>query len=161
MPGWGMFAIGLIGTITALITQSLQDLEWIFAWLLAAIIALIVAILTSRWQIRKTGRSIFIGSHRRFWLSLAPAFFTAVLLTVVYVRIDQQQLLAGTWLLLYGVAVVSAGNHSVKQVTGMGWGFFLLGAVFVFLPLPNLAMGLGFGGLHLLFGTLIARTSFD
>lgn len=161
MPGWGIFAIGVIGSVTALLTQSMEDMDWIIAWGLAAITALVIAIFTSSWQMRKIGHSIFIGSPRRFWLSLAPAFIAAGLLSVVFVGIGQQPLLASLWLLLYGVAVVSAGNHSVKQVSWMGYGFLLLGAVFLFLPWPNLGMGLGFGGLHLLFGLLITRTRFD
>jgi hypothetical protein len=161
MPGWGFFAVGLVGTSAALVTRSMQDMGWIFAWGLAAVLALSIAILTSTWQLRKTGRSIFIGSHSRFWLSLAPAFLAAGLLSVIFVNLGQQPLLAGLWLLLYGVALVAAGQHSVKQVTWMGCGFIILGAVFLFLPWPNLAMGLGFGGIHLLFGLLISRAEFD
>ena len=86
MPGWGIFAIGVIGSVTALLTQSMEDMDWIIAWGLAAITALVIAIFTSSWQMRKIGHSIFVGSPRRFWLSLAPAFIASGLLYIFGTR---------------------------------------------------------------------------
>jgi len=161
LPGWGIFAVGLVGTIAAFITRPLPGMEWIIAWGIAALLALAIALATSSWQLRKTGRSIFIGNHSRFWIALVPGFFSAGMLSFIFFRLGETLLLAGLWLLLYGVAVVAAGNHSIRQVSWMGYSFLVLGSIFLFLPWPNLAMGLGFGGLHLLFGYLIARTSND
>jgi hypothetical protein len=55
--------------------------------------------------------------------------------------------------------VVTAGTFSIKIVPVMGVSFMGLGtlALLVAPAAGDLAMAVGFGGLHILFGTLIAR----
>lgn len=75
----------------------------------------------------------------------------------------------GTWLLLYGVAVVTAGAFSVPIVPLMGLTFTLLGTLLLLCPVAiqqlalfghftfaDAALALGFGGLHLVYGAFIA-----
>jgi hypothetical protein len=63
----------------------------------------------------------------------------------------------GVWLLLYGTAVVSGGSASVRVVPVMGLSFMALGTVALFAPADwgNALLGLGFGGIHIIFGTMI------
>jgi hypothetical protein len=60
---------------------------------------------------------------------------------------------------LYGVGVVTAGTFSVRVVPVMGLSFILVGAAALFSPpgWTDLYMAGGFGGLHLIFGFIIAR----
>ena len=82
-----------------------------------------------------------------------------MVLTVALWQAGADSLLPGAWLLLYGAAVVTAGTFSVKIIPVMGICFMVLG-VFALLAMPtagNLLMAAGFGGLQILFGTIIAR----
>ncbi|MEM1054368.1 MAG: hypothetical protein AAGI52_02485 [Bacteroidota bacterium] len=68
-------------------------------------------------------------------------------------------LLPGLWLLCYGAGVAAAGTFSIRLVPMMGTAFMVLGAMALLAPsrLGDVFLALGFGGLHILFGVLIAR----
>jgi hypothetical protein len=63
------------------------------------------------------------------------------------------------WLMLYGVAVITGGAFSVRVVPVMGISFAILGTIAFALPASwaNGLMAAGFGGLHVIFGWIIAR----
>jgi hypothetical protein len=102
---------------------------------------------------------VFSYSGRRFVLSYVPPLLVGVLLTAVLVRAGLYRALPGTWLLLYGTGVVTGGAYSVRVVPLMGLCFMALGGVALFAPAAwgNLLMAVGFGGLHIVFGIIIAR----
>ena len=81
------------------------------------------------------------------------------LLTFVLYRAGVPGALPGTWLLLYGTALLTGGVLSVKLVRTMGASFVAVGAAALLGPAAwgNAFMAAGFGGLHLIFGWLIAR----
>jgi hypothetical protein len=82
----------------------------------------------------------------------------AALLTVPLFRANLGSELPGMWMLLYGVGVIAGGAFSVSVVPVMGVCFMAAGAAALFLPtFGNWVMAAGFGGLHILFGILIAR----
>jgi hypothetical protein len=82
-----------------------------------------------------------------------------MMLTVVLWRGQMANALPGTWLLLYGTAVVAGGAFSVRIVPVMGMCFMLLGAAALYAPAAwgDYLMAAGFGGLHVIFGVIIAR----
>jgi hypothetical protein len=63
------------------------------------------------------------------------------------------------WMILYGVAVITGGAFSVNVVPLMGVSFMALGIAALFSPQgwSNIYMGIGFGGLQIVFGAIIAR----
>jgi len=83
----------------------------------------------------------------------------AAVLSMVIYRAGVFTLLPGVWLLLYGAGVVTAGAYSVKVVPIMGLCFMFAGIVALLCPpaWANAIMAAAFGGLHILFGTIIAR----
>jgi hypothetical protein len=81
------------------------------------------------------------------------------LLTVALFQAGLVRLIPGVWLLLYGTGVVTGGMFSVSIVPVMGVCFMLLGAAGLFIParFGDWLMAAGFGGLHIIFGAIIAR----
>jgi len=67
--------------------------------------------------------------------------------------------LPGLWLLLYGAGVTVAGATSIRVVPMMGISFMVLGSLAFLLPSSwgDILMAVGFGGLQMGFGLLIAR----
>jgi hypothetical protein len=61
--------------------------------------------------------------------------------------------------LLYGTAVATGGSFSVRAVPLMGYCFMALGALALAAPeaWSDALMAVGFGGLHLFFGAVIAK----
>jgi hypothetical protein len=82
-----------------------------------------------------------------------------MVLTAVLAIAGDINVIPGMWLLLYGTGVVTGGAFSVRPVPLMGACFMALGVATLALPdaWSNAMLALGFGGLHLVFGGLIAR----
>ena len=79
--------------------------------------------------------------------------------TIVLWQAGLTHAIPGVWLMLYGTGVITGGAFSVPIVPVMGACFLGLGAVATFTPAAwgDFWLGLGFGGLHVLFGFIIAR----
>jgi hypothetical protein len=98
-------------------------------------------------------------------LCLCPTLLAGAVLTLVLSLADMQRLIPGTWLLLYGCAVVAASTATNSKgqpiVASMGALFILLGAAAFVLPASahTVLLGAGFGGLHLISGILIGRVN--
>jgi hypothetical protein len=158
VPGWGGVAMG----VTALLAHAVAGhapVQWLLTWLGAAIVALSIGGATMIAKARRGGTTVFSYSGRRFVLSYTPPILVGVLLTFALVRAGLYSALPGTWLLLYGTGVVTGGAFSVRVVPLMGICFMLLGTAALFGPEawgPPL-LALGFGGLHIVFGLIIAR----
>ena len=160
VPGWGMVWAGATALVAAWIASLQPSFErWLLIWSIEAVVALVVVAGTLRAKARVLGVSLLAGANRRFFASFSAPVAAGAVLTLALLAAHQIALIPGLWLLLYGVAVFSGGTLSVRTVPVMGACFMALGAVALAVPPawhePLLA--LGFGGLHLGFGTLIAR----
>ena len=159
VPGWGGVAMGLTAVIATTLSTGRSVTEWLAVWLTASVLALAIGGWTMALKARRAGTSVFSYSGRRFVLSYVPPLAVGALLTVVLVRAGLYSALPGTWLLLYGTGVVTGGAYSVRVVPLMGLCFMALGAAALLAP-PGWGewlMAVGFGGLHIIFGLIIAR----
>ena len=160
VSGTGAVAAGVSALAAAWIASRQPGLQrWLAVWLADAIVAILVLAGASIWKARRTQADLFTGPFRRFVLALFPPLLAGGLLSVVLIAMGVTGVLPGLWLLLYGTGVVTGGAFSVRIVPVMGSAFMMLGAVALVSPAGwgDAFMAAGFGGLHILFGVLIAR----
>lgn len=160
VPGWGGVLVGL----TALLAGTLASLplfaeRWLTVWAADALLAFAIGVWFMARKARGQGVRLSKGVGRRFVFSVTPPLFAALILTLVLAGTPAARLIPGVWLLLYGSGVVSGGTFSVRPVPIMGFCFVALGCVALFAPesWTNGLLMLGFGGLHIVFGAIIAR----
>jgi hypothetical protein len=160
VPGWGGILMGVSALLTALFSGQFPSRElWFASWLGEAILALAIGGWAMAQKAKASQSTLLDGPGRKFALSLCPGMIAGALLTVVLYRQQLFGLMPGTWLLLYGVSVVTGGAFSVNVVPMMGLCFMGVGTIALFSPFEwaNWFMAAGFGVLHIAFGTMIAR----
>jgi len=160
VSGWGQVVIGVTGFLAAWLA-SVQGTPrlWLATWCVAAVVSVAIGVLTTAMKARAAKMPLLTGPGRKFMLSLAPPLVAGAVLTVVLFQAGSLAVLPGVWLLLFGVGILTAGAFSVPVVPVMGLTFMGLGTAALFSPAAwgDAYMALGFGGLHMFFGTLIAR----
>ena len=160
VSGWGEVVVGLIALMAAWLATRQPSVEgWLLTWTGAAVLSVAVGGWAVMRKAKAVGMPLLSGPGRKFALSLAPPLLAGVVLTLVLYQAGLAGALPGMWLLLFGTGVVTAGAFSIRIVPLMGISFMLLGVVALFSPdsWGNAFMAAGFGGLHILFGALIAR----
>jgi hypothetical protein len=160
VSGWGQVVIGVTGILAAWLASAQGSPElWLATWSVAAVVSVAIGVLTTAMKARAAKMPLLTGPGRKFMLSLAPPLVAGAVLTVVLFQAGSVAVLPGVWLLLFGVGILTAGAFSVPVVPVMGLTFMALGTAALFSPAAwgDAYMALGFGGLHMFFGTLIAR----
>jgi hypothetical protein len=160
VPGWGGVAMGVSALIAAWIaSRQASGAEWLAVWLAEAVLALGIGGATMVRKADSTGVSLFSHSGKLFVRSFAPPIIAGAVLTPVLYSAGLVERLPALWLLLYGAAVTVAGATSIRAVPVMGMSFMALGAFAFVVPasLGDLLMAVGFGGVQIGFGLLIAR----
>jgi hypothetical protein len=160
VPGKGCIAMG-IAAIIASILEGIPSLgpHWLPIWLTAAVTSCAIALFFMEQKARVQGLSLRRTVATRFFLTLAPAFAAGGILTVALTDIVSRDIVAGIWLLLYGVGIAACGLFSIPVVLIAGFAFMGLGTVALAAPAgwaPWL-LGAGFGGIHLILGGLIIK----
>ena len=159
ISGWAQVAIGVLGLIAAWIANGTQTPQaWLGVWVAAAVVGLGIAFFGMLRKARANGVSPFAGPARRFAAAFGLPIVAGVQLTVALHVNGMTGLLPGTWLLLFGTAVACGGAFSVRVVPIMGLCFMGLGLAALLAPhLGDAILAMGFGGLLIGFGLVIAR----
>lgn len=160
VPGWGGVAVGLSALAAALVAGTRSTTAaWLALWLAEAVVAACIVLVAAHRKARDAGASLWRGPGRKFATGMAPPLFAGLVLTLLFAQLGQAERLPGPWLLLYGTAVVTGGMFSARVIPVMGLCFVTLGIAASFAPIQwgDALMALGFGGLHIAFGLVIAR----
>lgn len=160
IPGWGAVVMGLTAILAGILaaSQSSPD-SWLICWLVEGVLA--IAIGTGFMWRKATSGNIPLqsGPARKYLMSVLPSLVAGGLLTVSLRQHGLYDLLPGLWLLLYGTGTMTGGVFSVRVVPLTGGIFMLLGIAALFAPFQwaNTLLIIGFGVLHVVMGTIIAR----
>ena len=160
VPGRGGIAMGATALVTAAMTARTADrTTWLLWWLGDAAIAVLIAAITMSRKARRLDLPLLAAPAKRFAFAYVPPLAAGAVLTAVFVSNGLSTRLPGCWLLLYGVAIATAGTLSIRIVQIMGLVFMALGAAAFAAPAGygDAFMAAGFGGLHMVFGLIIAR----
>lgn len=160
VPGWGGVIMGATALCAAAVAaKQTSIMNWLAIWLVEAFLAFLIGGWAMDRKARRAETPLLSGPGRKFAFSFSPPMIVGALLTVALYWAGLTSLIPGTWLLLYGTAVMTGGAFSVKVVPMMGLCFIGLGAVALFSPegWSNALMAAGFGLLHIVFGIYIAR----
>ncbi len=160
VSGWGHALLGVTAVAAArLAALQAAPFAWLRVWLAEALVAAAIGLLSCSWKANRNGLPLFSGPARKVAFGLAPPLVAGAFLTFLLFRAGLQSALPATWLLLYGAGIMTGGSFSVAIVPVMGVCFMLLGGLAVLAPTAwgNWFLAAGFGGLHIVFGFLIAR----
>lgn len=160
ISGWGEVLIGVTAIAAALLAaRQGTPARWVGVWMAEALLAALVSLSFMARKARAARVSLLSGPALKLLWSFTPPMLVGALVTVACLEHGLQSMLPGLWMLLYGAGVVSAGAFSVRIVPVMGAAFMLAGAAALFTPptWETALMVATFGGLHVVFGTLIAR----
>lgn len=158
VPGVGACIMGATALAAAWLARMKPQADWqLGVWLIEAVVAMAVGIAGASLKSRRARVPLLSGPGRKFVTAFAAPMLAGAPLTVALFGAGMWSFLPGTWLLLYGAGVVSGGASSVRVVPVMGALFMACGALALFAPAwgPTL-LAVAFGGLHIIFGIVIA-----
>jgi hypothetical protein len=160
VSGWGQVLLGVTAIAAAVLAaRQATSFAWLRVWLGEGLLGAAIGLLACTWKANRRGLPLFSGPARKVALGLAPPLVAGAFLTFLLFRAGFQSAIPAMWLLLYGAGIMTGGSFSVPIVPVMGLCFMLLGGLAVLGPVAwgSWFLAAGFGGLHIIFGFLIAR----
>jgi hypothetical protein len=160
VPGWGGVAMGITALVASVVaSRQHSPRAWFLVWLVEVFVAVAIAAPAAATKAHRVNSRLFSGPGRKFLYSFAPPIIAGGFLTFALFRMGSFATMPGTWLLLYGAAIVTGGAFSVRVVPIMGVCLIALGGAALFAPAlwGDVFMALGFGVVQIVFGAWIAR----
>jgi hypothetical protein len=160
VPGWGTVAMGVTALgAAALASRQTTAADWLLIWLIEAALAMVIGVMTMTRKSIVQRAPLLSGAGWRFVFGFSPPMVSGVILTAYLYSAGLAEALPGTWLLLYGTGIMTGGASSVRPVPIMGLCYMLLGTAAFFGPEAggDVLLAAGFGGLNIIFGTIIAQ----
>lgn len=126
---------------------------WIFAtvWAVVFVGSLLITSIASAQRSLERGEPVWSRQARAVLLALAPALFTALVLTIYFFARGEHLWLPGMWMLCYGLGALATSTYAPRPIRWLGVASLALGAVTLALG-PDwavLMMGLVFGLGHI------------
>lgn len=159
VSGLGYMCAGFTALPAAWLAHSQSDASaWLAVWMLELILGASIAFGLTIRKASGQGASLLSASGKKLLLAFLPTMLAGGIITLSFFLTGLVALLPGVWLSLYGAAVMTAGAWSVRVIPVMGALFLLCGAITLLMPVSgDVMLGLGMGGIHIVFGVLIWR----
>jgi hypothetical protein len=160
VPGFGGITMGLTAVAAAAVATWQSSMKhWLATWLIEGVLAIVIGVLAMWRKASSAGLELWSAPTRKFVYAFVPPMVAGAAVTLALWNNGLVHLIPGVWLLLYGIGVVTGGAFSVRVVPVMGVCFLAAGVAALFTPFSwgNLWLGACFGGLHIVFGAIIAR----
>jgi hypothetical protein len=167
-------AAGVFAGVIALVGLWIDDCVWrsmppreatlaeIGVWAGVFLIALAGVIVLTRLRERRKGLPFWNVARWRVLRSLVPPFIAGVGLTLaILVRWSQGLedywgMIPPVWMVCYGLACWQISEFSLGELRYLGAAFIVSSIVAVFVPeWPYQALGVTFGGYHLVYGVVV------
>jgi hypothetical protein len=164
LSGWSGISAGafaLLGVMAALTLPGSGIIKSPDSFLVAdALIVLGLALASSYYfsqrKARIQGAKLWTPVTRRLVVSMAIPLLAGGIYSAIFLLQDQSQLVTGTTLIFYGLALVNAGRFVNRESVILGISDIILGLLSTIWPAYGLWIwGTGFGVFHIFYGIVI------
>ncbi len=133
-----------------------EDKSFVYVWAGVFAFCAMQHLLLTWLKARSRGEVAWTPIARTALLALLGPGMAGILISAIVIFQLQYDRLAELWLLLYGCGLWAVSFFAPLFLRWLGAAFMILGALaWKDHETPGLWLGLGFGGLHLIFGTIV------
>jgi hypothetical protein len=137
--------------------------DYKFVWILiilaiVALLSLITAYILSYKKAKKQGESMWNAAAMRLLFNFSIPLITGGLYILIKLKSQHYGLTAALMLIFYGLALVNASKYTYSNIRYLGFAQIILGLICAALPGYGFWFWiLGFGILHIVYGSLMYR----
>lgn len=147
---------GLCGAFPFVGTQPQEGLQFVAVWSGVLLIAALAQIILTAIKARQRGEALWTPIARTAFAALLGPGIAGIAGSAVLVQTGRFDMLPGLWLLLYGCGLWAVSFFAPLFLRILGVAFMILGlCAWMDVDRSALWLGLGFGGLHLVFGGIV------
>lgn len=125
-------------------------------------IVLVLSIATGIWltsrKARQRGVQLWGSTSRRLLINLAIPLVTGGLFIIILTLGGHYAMIAPSFLIFYGLALINASPNLVEEVRNLGYSEIITGLLCALVPSQGLVFwAIGFGVFHIVYGALMYR----
>jgi uncharacterized membrane protein (Fun14 family) len=148
--------------ITAYGQESIQQPSVVLKLMLIGIAVLVASLVTGFWlsyrKARRHNTSVWNETSKRLVINLMIPLVTGGIFILILLYNNHYGVVAPACLIFYGLALIQASGNLYEEVRYLGYSEIALGLISAVLPGYGLLFwAIGFGALHIFYGTLMYR----
>jgi uncharacterized membrane protein (Fun14 family) len=148
--------------ITAYRQESIQQPSVVLNLMLIGIAVLVASLVTGFWlsyrKARRHNTSVWNETSKRLVINLMIPLLTGGIFILILLYNNHYGVVAPACLIFYGLALIQASGNLYEEVRYLGYSEIALGLIAAALPGYGLLFwAIGFGVLHIFYGTLMYR----